>query len=363
VPSQWAGGFPAAVPVLNHGCPPGGWALTFAFPRSGRLVGRGRNGTWLPSGGDLTAPSRSGIAAAKGRSLVSLGVLGAWSANHPAPASFQFNRVVRTEAPALTTPPAGPTPSPSPSAAADPNGPATATAPVAVTRSPPTALAPPSPASGNRRVTAAGPPGHSYGVNRSGGEFARIKNRDGIRNDRLGRASVTPMQIVKIRTVGIPLDEECRSGTTGNPVPKYSGGVYRDEAPRSADLLAENGITLFVERHRGCGAHTGSSSGGPGGAAVGRQPKPGDQYSPAVGPVLSQRSREMMRWCSAGSTGRFRRAPPQDVIGGRKCCCNGSTCAEINCTVSGFRILREHRPDSRCDRRDSADSDRTGVPL
>jgi endoglucanase len=339
VPSQWAGSFPAAVTVLNPGCSPADWALTFGFPQSGRPVGRGRNGTWLLSGGDLTAPGRGGIAAAKTRSLVSLGVLGAWSGNHPVPASCQFNRAVRPETPALTAPPAGPTPSPSPSATPEPTAPATATAPVAVTRSPPAALAPRSPASGNRRVTAAGPPGHFYGVNRSGEEFPRIKNRDGIRNGRPGPASVTPMQILKIRTVGMPLDEECRSGTTGNPVPKYSGGVYRDEAQRSADLLAENGITLFVERHRGCGAHTGSSSGGPGDAAVGRQPKPGNQYSPAgrAGVVATFKRNDAVVF--GRFNGPYPKPGPQDVSGGWKCWRGGSSCTEINCAVSGFRIL------------------------
>src|SRR5512139_1435927 len=46
VPSQWQGGFQAAVTVTNLGDPITSWSLGFTFPDSGQRVTQGWNATW-----------------------------------------------------------------------------------------------------------------------------------------------------------------------------------------------------------------------------------------------------------------------------------------------------------------------------
>src|SRR3954452_18562864 len=180
VQSQWAGGFQAAVTVQNLGSALNSWALTFTFPRADQRLTQGWNATWTQSGAEVKAVNLNWNGALPTNQSVSLGFLGSWSQANPLPTSFQVNGVVCTGG---TT---GPTPTPttttSPTPTQPPTQTPTQTPTVVPTTAPPAHTAPALHVSGSRVVTASGAAFPFYGVNRSGGEFACLKNRDGIWN-------------------------------------------------------------------------------------------------------------------------------------------------------------------------------------
>ncbi|GAA3628623.1 cellulase family glycosylhydrolase [Kineosporia mesophila] len=335
VQDQWAGGFQGALTVRNLGDAINGWTLTFAFPTTGQTVTQGWSATWTQSGTEVKAVNTSWNAALPTSQSVSLGFLGSSSGTNPAPTSFKLNGVLCTGGTST------PTPSTTPSNSASP----TVSPTVSPTASPtPTTPATPGAApalhvSGNQVLTAAGTPYRFYGVNRSGGEFACIKNRTGIWDGPMDQASVTAMRTWKVRTVRIPLNEECWLGTTSNPVPEYSGAAYQNEVKRYVKLLIDNGITPIVELHWTYGAYTGNSSGCSDVASVCQKPMPDTQYSPAFWTGVAN----AFKGNDAVVFDLFNEPYPEratgDATSGWKCWRDGGTCAGINYSVAGFQTL------------------------
>jgi endoglucanase len=178
-----------------------------------------------------------------------------------------------------------------------------------------------------------------HGVNRSGGEFACIKNRDGIWSGPMDQASVTAMRTWKIRTVRVPLNEECWLGITSNPVPEYSGAAYQNEVKRYVALLIRNGITPVVELHWTYGAYSGKSSGCPDVAAVCQKPMPDAQYTPAFWDSVAR----AFRGNGAIVFDLFNEPYPEratgDTASAWKCWRDGGTCPGIGYRVAGFQSL------------------------
>ena len=321
--SQWAGGFQAALTVKNVGDALDGWTLKFAFPDAGQKVGQGWSGTWSQAGSAVTVTNLSWNAALPTNGSVGLGFVGSFTNANPVPASFQLNGVVCTGS---TVPP---TPTPT----------ATTPTPTPTVSTPPTGSAPALRVSGNKLVTSAGVAYRLLGVNRSGGEFACIKNRDGIWNGPMDQASVTAMRAWKIRAVRVPLNEECWLGTTSNPVPEYSGAAYQNEVKRYVALLIQNGITPIVELHWSFGAYTGNSSGCADVASVCQKPMPDAQYAPAFWTGVAS----AFKGNDAVVFDLFNEPYPEratgDATSGWKCWRDGGSCSGIGYQVAGFQTL------------------------
>jgi len=334
IQNQWTGGFQGGVSVTNLGDALNGWTLTFAFPNANQKVTQGWNATWSQSGADVTAASLSWNAALATNSSVALGFTGAWSGSNPVPTSFQLNGVTCTGSTTTPTPtPTTPTPTPTPTATATP------TVTPTVTPTAPTGSAPALRVSGNKIVTSAGTPYSLYGVNRSGGEFECIKNRDGIWNGPMDQASVTAMRSWKVRAVRVPVNEECWLGTTSNPVPEYSGVAYQNEVKRYAALLIQNGITPIIDLHWTYGSYTGNSSACADVASVCQKPMPDTQYTPDFWTGVAT----AFKGNDAVIFDLFNEPYPERATGdettGWKCWRDGGTCAGIGYSVAGFQTL------------------------
>jgi endoglucanase len=327
VQSQWSGGFAAAVNVKNLGDAISGWALTFSFPTSTQTVTQGWSATWTQSGAAVKATSLSWNGSLATGGTAALGFNGSWSGTNPVPASFQLNGVVCTGS--VTT---SPTPTATATATATPT-------PTVTTTTPATGPAPALKVSGNKIVTSAGAAYTLHGVNRSGGEFACIKNRTGIWDGPMDQDSVTAMRSWKIRAVRVPLNEECWLGTTSNPVAEYSGVPYQNEVKRYVALLIANGITPIVELHWTYGAYTGNSSGCSDVASVCQKPMPDTQYSPDFWTGIAT----AFKGNNAVVFDLFNEPYPERATGdetsGWKCWRDGGTCAGINYSVAGFQTL------------------------
>lgn len=333
VQSQWTDGFQGAVTVQNLGAALNGWALTFTFPDAGQKVTQGWNGAWTQAGANVKVVDLGWNASLSTSQSISLGFVGGWSGRNPVPASFQLNGVSCTGSPVPPTP--GPTATASPTATVAPTPTPTPTS----TTAPPAGVAPSLRVSGNKLVTSSGAVYTLHGVNRSGGEFACIKNRDGIWDGPMDQASVTAMRNWKIRTVRVPLNEECWLGTTSNPVPEYSGTAYRNEVERYVALLIDNGITPIVELHWNYGAYTGNSSGCADVASVCQKPMPDTQYAPAFWTGVAT----AFKGNDAVVFDLFNEPYPEratgDATSGWKCWRDGGACAGINYSVAGFQTL------------------------
>ena len=130
---------------------------------------------------------------------------------------------------------------------------------VTVTGATTTGAAPALHVSGNKIVTAAGATYRLLGVNRSGGEFACIQG-NGIWDGPMDQASITAMRSWKVRTVRVPLNEQCWLGVS--PVQaQYGGTTYQNAVKAYVNLLVSNGITPIVEMHWNYGQYTGNSAG------------------------------------------------------------------------------------------------------
>jgi hypothetical protein len=155
----------------------------------------------------------------------------------------------------------------------------------------------------------------------------------------MDQASVTAMRTWKIRTVRVPLNEECWLGTTSNPVPEYSGAAYQNEVKRYVGLLIANGITPIVELHWSYGSYTGNSSGCADVASVCQKPMPDAQYSPAFWTGVAS----AFKGNDAVVFDLFNEPYPEratgDAAAGWKCWRDGGTCAGINYSVAGFQTL------------------------
>ncbi|GAB3059182.1 cellulase family glycosylhydrolase [Micromonospora schwarzwaldensis] len=151
VPSQWPGGFTAAVEVTNLGDPVDGWRLAWTFP-SGQRVTQAWNATVTASGGQVTATNAAWNATVPTDGTVSFGFNGSWSGTNTAPAGFTLNGVTCTGDTGGTPSPTG---SPSPTASTSPSPTATA--------SPSTPPTTPPPAGNPMATVAAMQPGWNLG--------------------------------------------------------------------------------------------------------------------------------------------------------------------------------------------------------
>ena len=343
--NQWPGGFQGNPTITNLGDPLTSWTVTFTFADAGQKVSQAWNATYAQSGTTVTLTNMGWNGSVPTNGTIAPGFLGSYASANPEPTNWKLNGVactgsVSTTAPATSAPVTtrGPvTSAPVTSAPVTTRGPVTSGP---VTSNPPnTGAAPALHVSGNKILTASGATYKLYGVNRSGGEFACIKNRDGIWNGPMDQASVTAMRTWKIRVVRVPLNEECWLGTTSNPVPEYSGANYQNAVKAYVSLLIANGITPIVEMHWNYGQYTGNSSGCSDVAAVCQKPMPDAQYAPAFWTGVAN----AFKGNNAVIFDLFNEPYPEratgDATSGWKCWRDGGTCNGISYQVAGFQSL------------------------
>ncbi len=275
--SPGQGGFTASLVVRNLSDPVNGWTLRFAFPGS-QLLTQGWSATWSQAGSGVTATNLSWNAGLAAGASTSIGFNGSWTGADPAPNAFSLNGVACTGATTTPTTPTTPTPTtPAPTTPAP--TPPTSSSPTASPTQPAGGVAPALHVSGNRIVTASGSPYRLLGVNRSGGEFACIQG-NGIWDGPMDQASITAMRTWKVRTVRVPLNEQCWLGVA--PVPAQFGGTTYQNAVKSyVNLLIANGITPVLDLHWTYGQYTGPSAGCSDVNATCQKPMPDAQYSPS----------------------------------------------------------------------------------
>ena len=93
VPSQWQGGFQAAITVTNLGDPLNGWTLGFSFGGD-QHVGNVWGATASQSGSAVTLANLPWDAAiAAGATINVVGMTGTWTASDAAPSGFVLNGV------------------------------------------------------------------------------------------------------------------------------------------------------------------------------------------------------------------------------------------------------------------------------
>jgi endoglucanase len=315
VTNQWQGGFQGDVAITNLGDPLSGWTLGFDFPNAAQRVTQGWNATWTQSAAHVTAANAGWNGSLGAGASVSIGFTGTWSGANPVPATFTLNGVTCTGG--VTTPPT--------------TTPPTTTPPVQ------TGPAPALKVSGNKLVTSAGATVRLLGVNRSGGEFACIQG-NGFWNGPMDQASITAMRTWKVRTVRVPLNEECWLGTADVPA-QYGGTAYQNEVRTYVNLLVANGITPIVEMHWNYGTYTGPSSGCADVKATCQKPMPDAQYAPAFWTGVAT----AFKGNDAVILDLFNEPYPEratgDATSGWKCWRDGGTCAGIPYPVAGFQGL------------------------
>jgi hypothetical protein len=102
--------------------------------------------------------------------------------------------------------------------------------------------------SGNELVDEAGVPVRLRGVDRSGTEFACVKDR-GIFDGPSDSSSVAAMRTWNINVVRIPLNAHCWLGTKDVPAP-YRGAPYRQAIVDYVTTLNNAGIVAVLDLHR-----------------------------------------------------------------------------------------------------------------
>ncbi|WP_405140868.1 cellulase family glycosylhydrolase [Sphaerisporangium sp. NBC_01403] len=325
VVNQWSGGFQSDVAITNLGDPLTSWKLEFDFPDAGQKVGSGWNATWSQSGAHVTATSLSyNGALATNATTSGIGFTGTFTASNPVPSAFKLNGVTCTGSVTAT-----PTPSVTPTVTPTPTP--------TVTPTVPPGAAPKLHVSGNKIVNASGQAVRLLGANRSGGEFACIQG-NGIWNGPMDDASINAMAAWKIRTVRVPLNEECWLGTS-NVQPQYGGTTYQSEVKGYVSRLLAHGITPIVEMHWSYGTYTGTSSACTDVHASCQKPMPDAQYAPGF-------------WTSVANTFKgdtaivfdlFNEPYPERATGsaasGWTCWRNGGTCPGIGYQVAGMQTL------------------------
>jgi hypothetical protein len=327
VTSQWQGGFQGDVSLTNLGDSLGSWTLGFDFPDPGQKETQAWNATLSQSGSHVTATNATWNGALATNASTSFGFLGTFTGSNPVPTSFTLNGVTCTGS--VVTPTSSPTSSP------------TSTPPSTPTSTPPTGTPTgPAPAlhvSGNKLLTAAGAAHTLYGVNRSGGEFACIQG-NGFWDGPMDQASIDAMRTWKIRTVRVPLNEECWLGTADVPA-AYGGTAYQNAVKAYVNLLVQNGITPIVEMHWNYGLYTGNSSGCSDVKATCQKPMPDAQYGPSFWTGVAT----AFKGNDAVVFDLFNEPYPERATGdetsGWKCWRDGGTCAGITYQVAGFQTL------------------------
>jgi hypothetical protein len=88
------------------------------------------------------------------------------------------------------------------------------------------------------------------------------------------------MRTWKIRTVRVPLNEQCWLGVSPDQS-QYGGTTYQNAVKAYVNLLVSNGITPIVEMHWNYGQYTGPSAGCSDVNATCQKPMPDAQYAPS----------------------------------------------------------------------------------
>jgi len=348
VGNQWQGGFQGGIVVRNLGDPVTSWNLTFSFAQ-GQKITQGWGGAFSQSGANVTVKNETWNGSLGTNASANPGFLASWSGSNPIPTSFALNGTTCTGAPVVTTPPEPTGPSttmpppssttpPPPSSTTPPPSSSTTPPPPSSTTPPPTGAAPALKVSGNTFVTSAGATYRLLGVNRSGGEFACIQG-NGMWNGPMDQASITAMRNWKVRTVRVPLNEECWLGTPDVPAGAPSGATYQQNVKDYVNLLISNGITPIVEMHWNYGQYTGPSSGCTDVKATCQKPMPDAQYAPNFWTGVAN----AFKGNNAVIFDLFNEPYPEratgDATSGWKCWRDGGTCAGIPYQVAGFQSL------------------------
>jgi endoglucanase len=100
---------------------------------------------------------------------------------------------------------------------------------------------------GNRLVDARGAPIRLLGVNRSGTEYACVKNQ-GFFAGPAGPRAIAAMTSWQINAVRIPLNEDCWLGINGAP-PRYSGARYRTAIQAYVSRLHRAHLYVILDMH------------------------------------------------------------------------------------------------------------------
>ncbi|GAA2658747.1 cellulase family glycosylhydrolase [Paractinoplanes durhamensis] len=319
VSGSWQGGFQGDIAITNLGDAISSWSLGFDFPTTTQTVTQGWGGVFAQSAAHVTVTNAAWNGALGSNATTSVGFIGSWSGTNPVPAAFTLNGVACTGGVSATTPPT--------------TSPTTSTP----TTAPPTGAAPALKVSGNKLVNASGQTVKLYGVNRSGGEFACIQG-NGFWDGPMDQASITAMRTWKIRTVRVPLNEECWLGTADVPA-AYGGTAYQNQVKAYVNLLVQNGITPIVEMHWNYGLYTGTSSGCSDVKATCQKPMPDAQYAPSFWTGVAN----AFKGNDAVILDLFNEPYPERATGdetsGWKCWRDGGTCTGITYQVAGFQTL------------------------
>ncbi|MET0416479.1 MAG: cellulase family glycosylhydrolase [Actinoplanes sp.] len=321
IQSQWAGGFTANVGVTNLGSPVSSWTLAFDLPSPEQKVTQGWSATWAQSGTQVTATSVSWNGSLGTGASTSIGFLGAWSGSNPVPTSFSLNGARCTGS--VNPPSSEPTTAP-------PTTPPT-------TNPPADGAAPELKVSGNKIVTADGRAYRLLGVSRSSGEFACVQGKGLWDSGPVDQASVDAMKTWNVRTVRIPLNEECWLGVNGSP----SGAEYQQGVKEYVDLLVANGLNVILDLHWTWGVYaTGPDWHCTDEHATCQKPVPDAQYAPRF-------------WTGVANTFKGNDAVVFDLFNepypeiasdwnktlGWQCLRDGGTCTGIGYKVAGMQDL------------------------
>jgi hypothetical protein len=396
--SPGQGGFGANLVVQNLGDPITSWTLRFAFPASQQIQPNGWGATWSQTGPNVTATNLSWNGNLGTGASTQLGFNGTWSGSNPNPTSFSLDGVACTGAtspgnqnPAatITSPASGATfiapatvtvnanasdvdgtvskvdfslgtqtatDTSSPygatftnvaagtytltAKATDNQGGTGTSAPVTITVSGGSGgtVAPALHVSGNRLLTSTGATYRLLGVNRSGGEFACIQG-NGMWDGPMDQASITAIRSWKVRTVRVPLNEECWLGSSDVPAAGASGATYQQNVKNYVNLLISNGITPLIEMHWSFGQYGGAGANCSELIARCQKPMPDAQFAPQFWTGVANAFKGNNAVVFDLFNEPFPDIPANDAAAGWRCFRDGGTCPGIGFQVAGFQSL------------------------
>jgi endoglucanase len=243
--NDWGAGFSATLKISNVGTSSvSGWAVTYSYAGNQTLQ-QGWNGTWSQSTNKVTITNATWNAAIPVGGSVSPGANFSYSGANSAPTDFAVNGAACTGTAPEEPPPTGP-------------------------------AAPALHVSGAKLLTSTGATYRLLGVNRASAEFACVQGKGMWDSGPVDQASVDAMLAWHIRSVRIPLNEDCWLGLSGTP----SGATYQQAVKDYANLLVANGINPILDLHWTHGQYTGNISACTDVNATCQKPMPSMQYTP-----------------------------------------------------------------------------------
>ncbi|MEU5872182.1 cellulase family glycosylhydrolase [Glycomyces sp. NPDC047369] len=312
VVSSWGSGFQASVSITAASAVDG-WDLAWDFPGD-TTVTSAWNVDWSQTGGAFSGTDvgwNGAIAAGQTREV--FGFIGSGSTE--APTSFTLNGIACGDEGEPTETPTDPDP----------------------TTDPPDGPAPELSVSGNQIVTEDGEPYRLLGVSRSSTEFACVQGKGLFDSGPVDQASVDAMKSWNIRTVRLPLNEECWLGLNGSP----SGTAYQEGIKDYVDLLVANGLNVILDLHWTWGAYTtGPDWHCTDVHATCQKPMPDAQYAPQFWAGVA----DTFKGDDAVVFDLFNEPYPDmasnwDKTLGWQCLRDGGTCAGIGYEVAGMQDL------------------------